>query len=245
MEDNLIQYRLLDERNIELWRQLNVSCDIDVKFEDRTTYGLYSKGKKSTVYVPNSFLSAAGFTHELLHIYLRTKNVYILTGVLLMIREAPHMQNVLPESLICQAGGFLEHMKMLPIFKDMGFDESDFISDYFLDKLDDSKINELRNNMIKNPIFGRPYFNKYYVDLYIGTFFSARACPFTLLLAGDCKFNELRAICPDVYDVLDVFLTKWSDFDINNIDPIFNEYNTMENELYYGLEEWILNNRIK
>jgi hypothetical protein len=243
MENELIKRGCLDDRNIDLWRQLNEVHFINVKFQNINAFSVYSIRKESTIFVPNNFISAGGFTHELLHIYLRTKDVYMGNGMLRMVREDPQMQKILTEKLLEQVHNCMGHIKMFPIFKRMGYPDNDFLHDYYLNKLGDNKIIDIKNNMIVKPCFRKSYFNKSCVDFYIGTFFAAKACPYTVSVE-ERNFKELRQINPELYDILDTFIEQWIPFDIENIDPIYNEYNTMETQLTIDLKNWIMSNRI-
>ena len=71
---------LLDDKNIELWKTLNSDYEIVIQKEKRSDYLSYSKDKKTIIYVPNDNLNSASFAHELLHVYLRSKKVFIGSG---------------------------------------------------------------------------------------------------------------------------------------------------------------------
>ena len=69
---------LIDNRNSELFKELSKNYEIEVELVHHTNeYGCYSINNSSTIYVPESNICADSFTHELLHIYLRSKEIYI------------------------------------------------------------------------------------------------------------------------------------------------------------------------
>lgn len=64
---------LIDDRNFELWNSLRIDHDIEIRKENRSDYLAFSKSGKTIISVPYDNIDSASFTHELLHIYLRSK----------------------------------------------------------------------------------------------------------------------------------------------------------------------------
>jgi hypothetical protein len=234
----------LDDRNVNLWHYLKERQNIKVEVGNYGSCEVFSQGKDSIIYVPRNRVDIPGFTHELLHIFLRTKDIYIGSGLLLTVREKPHMQNVLSESLINHIGNCLSHIKMLPLFIEMGFQEMDFIDDYDVNKLNEEDINDLQKNFHKRPWFRNPYFDKVHVDYYIGKYFAAKACPNSNFDYSN-GLGALKSINSELYNILNDFMTEWIAFDINDMDPITGGYFLMDYHFTERLENWILNNRIK
>ena len=59
---------LIDHRNAPLFEELEQDFEIKIELVQNTDqYGCYSKDHRSTIFVPESKISAASFTHELLH----------------------------------------------------------------------------------------------------------------------------------------------------------------------------------
>lgn len=133
---------------------------------------------------------------------------------------------------------------MLPIFIKMGFRENDFITDYGVNKMDEQDIEILKNNFCIKSSFGDSYFNKIYVDCYIGKYFAIKACPNNSFdySSGLCA---LKSINPQLYSILDSFMTEWINFNINDANPTTGGYFSMEYDFTKGLENWILSNRIR
>ena len=76
---------LLDNRNLVLWNTLTSVQSIEIQKEKRVDYLVFSKNEKSIIYVPFDNLNVSSFTHELLHIYLRTKQVFIGAGLIIKV----------------------------------------------------------------------------------------------------------------------------------------------------------------
>ena len=250
VKGNLLVENLLDSRNIDMWKYLNSVYNIKVEFgnyksyDNYESYGVFSKGKSATIYVPKNSLDIPSFTHELLHIFLRVKEICISGHLLLAVRNEPNIKNVLSERLIGHVGNCLEHIKMLPIFVEMGFKENNFIDDYTVNKLSKEDIETLQKNFCVKPLLGSPYFSKIYVDLYIGKYFAAKVCPNRSFDYSD-GLNALKSINPELYSILDKFMGAWVDFDINNTDPITGGYHSMVYSFTSELEDWILSNKIQ
>jgi hypothetical protein len=236
--------KLLDNRNIELWNHLNSIHDITVEFGDFYEYGVYSINDSSVIFVPQDKIDIPGFTHELLHIFLRTKDVYIGSDLSLRVNEKPHLQNVLSKRLIDHIGNCLCHIKMLPIFTEMGFCERDFITDYGVNKLNEDDVRLLQKNFRKKPLFGNSYFNKLYIDGYVGKYFAAKSCP-NKAFDYSGGLGSLKSINAELYTILDDFMNEWLNLEISDISPITGGYIIMAYNFINRIENWILNNKIK
>ena len=235
---------MLDSRNIELWDNLNSIWDIRVEVGDFANYEVFTKNKASVIYVPAKQINAPSFAHEMLHIFLQTKDVRIGNCISLSIKEKPHLENVMSESLIDHIGNYLAHIKMLPIFIQMGYDRSEFLSDYHVNKLNDTDIHDIKMNFIKKSFWGCARFNKIYIDFYIGKYFAAKSCP-NVDFDYSKGLNELRTINTKLYTVLDNLMSKWIDFDIAEIDNILSsKYFEMQFEFVDELERWLNRKRI-
>jgi hypothetical protein len=80
--------QLIDERNQTLWDTLNAHFHLDFKPSVNNEYRVYSINDQATFYVPENDLCADSFTHELLHIYLRYKKVFIGAAFINTINSA-------------------------------------------------------------------------------------------------------------------------------------------------------------
>lgn len=142
---------LIDNRNLGLWNSLIMVHDIEIRKEMRPDYLAFSKSGKTIISVPYDNIDPASFTHELLHIYLRTKDIFIGGGLTLSIKESEILSRIFSDNLIEHIGNCLDHIKMLPEFLDLGFDENDFLSDYSVNKLTDKEILKIKKHYCKLP----------------------------------------------------------------------------------------------
>ncbi len=233
---------LVDNRNLELWTTLNTKFQIDIIKEDRDSHSVFTKNGKATIRVPlNPQVSA--FTHELLHIYLTLKEVYIGGAIALHVKEDAILSKFMSDNLTTHIGNCLEHIKMLPEYLKMGFKREDFILDYSVDKLTDEELRSIRKHFKTKPIFQKEQFNSKAIDLYIGKYFAIKACP-NLTFNYESGLNELKKIDSELYSILEIFITGWDKYDYNESDLITGGYNDIVLDLATGLSDWGLNKRI-
>lgn len=234
---------LLDERNIYLWNNLCINFDIDIKKEKRIEYFADSKDKKTTIYVPIGKIDAAFFTHELLHIFLRSKNVFIGGGLSLSIKESKVLSKIFSDNLIDHIGNCLDHIKMFPEFIRLGYEADKFIADYSDSKLTEVEIFKIKKGFITKGLFEKRY-NSQIIDLYIGKYFAVIACP-NKSIDYSKQFSDLKIIDSELFQILETFTTAWKTFDYNDIDPLTGGYHLFLFEFIDKLENWTDGKTIK
>lgn len=69
--------KLVDQRNAKLWQTLNEHFKIDLEPSTNSEYSVYSINDSATFYIVPENLCPDSFTHELLHVYLRFKKIFI------------------------------------------------------------------------------------------------------------------------------------------------------------------------
>jgi len=234
---------LIDYRNLELWNSLRKVHEIEIRKESRPDYLAFSKSDKTIIFVPFDNLDTASFTHELLHVYLRTKHVFICGGLTHSIQKNEKISIIFSDNLIVHIGNCLGHIKMLPEFLKLGYNEKDFLSDYSVNKLTSEEISKIKANYSSNILFKKVY-NASAVDCFIGKYFAANSCPNkSYNYLG--QLNELRKIDLDLFQILEIFLASWRNFDYNITDPIIGSYHSMLFDFIENLEKWTDGKSIK
>lgn len=113
----------LNESSRFLWEQLNSKYKITVRFNDVNEYSIYSEGQNATVLVdPTNKPCVASFTHELLHLLIRSTQTYAGSTIALTVQESPMLRLVMTDNLLQHIGNCLDHAKMLPLYLEMGFE---------------------------------------------------------------------------------------------------------------------------
>ena len=113
----------IDERNVELWNQLNEDYNIEVEPSFNNEYSCFTQNDKAVIYVDFQNISKDSFTHELLHIYLKHKEFYLGSSLKLTLQQSNILRKYLSENLLEHIGNCLDHLKMFKIYNDLGFDK--------------------------------------------------------------------------------------------------------------------------
>ncbi len=235
---------LIDNRNIDLWNTLSKEFEIDIARTEQGNYSVYTKSGKATIFIPTNKVNCASFTHELLHIYMKKKDVFVGGGLKLhVMADEGVLSKFMSDYLIEHIGNSLEHIKMLPEFFKMGFDREDFISDYWTNKLSEDDLKLIKKHFRKKRLFERETFNSKVIDFYIGKCFAAKACP-NQTYNYEKGLNELKLIDTDLYTVLQKFIRGWDKFDFDDTDPLTGGYHDILFDFITGLTEWGIKKRI-
>jgi hypothetical protein len=228
---------LIDNRNLELWNSLRNIHEIEIIREQRSDYLIFSKNTKTIIYVPFDNLNTASFTHELLHIYLRTKEIFIGRGLRISIKESNKLSKIISDSLIDHIANCLEHVKILPEFIKLGYKECDFISDYSINKLTNKEVEDLSRYFKTNFLIIKIY-KASAIRVFIGKYIAVCCCP-------NKNFNyeemlvHLKYIDPNLFQILETFLIAWNKFDYKDKNPKADGYNSFINEFIENLKIWI------
>jgi len=224
---------LIDDRNREIWDNLNEQLEIDVQESTDNEYHVYSEGKKSTIYVVADEMCIDSFMHKLLHVYIRYKEIFIAAGFSNTISASNTLNNIISPALKEHFGNCLDHIKMYQIYEKLGFTPKKFITDFDLHKCNPAELSSLKKYYKE-----RGAYNVQAVDLYIGKFIAIFA-DFNNDLDYEPALNILYKLDPELYTALDCFIEKWEEFDIENQDPISNSYYVLLFELYDDLKKWM------
>jgi len=232
---------LLDNRNEKLFQDLKSVHNIDVQFENRNDYACFSKDDHSTIYVPVSDKNPSSFTHELLHIYLRTKDVFIGAALKLDINDNHVLKGYFDDHLIEHMGNTLDHVKMFPLFTQLGFKQPDFIADFEVDKLTDAEIETIKSKFGAKWFFKTLKFNQAF-KLFIGNYFAVKACP-NSNFNYEHKLSRLREIHPELYDINETFFNAWTAFDYNDGNQMLGGYRLFLYDYILELENIVANRK--
>lgn len=226
---------LIDDRNIELWCLLNNDFEIEIVKEIRDNYSVYTIDNKATIYVPIDNINSSSFTHELLHVFLRSKQIFISTDLTMRIKENKILSRIMSDNLLKHIGNCLDHIKILPLYLKLGYENSEFISDFHIHKLSDNEILNIKRNYCSTINF-KKYYSKSAIDFFIGKFFAAVACS-----NEDFNYREqlikLKKIDNELFDILELFFIEWQNFDLVDDNPL-NRYYTIEYKFECKLENW-------
>ena len=237
---NQIEY-LVDNRNIHLWQQMNKKFNITIRqsFEPNYSINIHKKKifRKIKVFISvlNSDLCAASFTHELLHLHLASTKILIGDELGELIFKNNNLYRVFPRDLRNHVSNCLEHIKMLPLYLELGYENEKFISDFHTKKMTPLEMTNLEIGF--SNVFS---LDRGVVDLYIGKFFAMKACN-NATINYDIYYKEMENLDFELYKILDEFWFSWINYDIGKSK---NNYNSILHKFTSDLDFWIINKGI-
>ena len=220
---------LLDERNSELWNDLNTTHNITLEPSFEPNFITNFKDDNITIYVYEDNLSPADFTHELLHIRLKSNGLDIGRDLNKKIEENEKLYCLFSTALKDHISNCLEHIKMLPIFIDLGFKNSQFLSDYKSKKMSSGQMQEIALRYRESRIYDREA-----VDSFIGLFFAMKADN-NRMNKYDIQYKKLSKLDKKLYKLLVDFWEDWLTFDYNDKDD---NYDDIINYFIEDLNDW-------
>lgn len=226
---------LIDKRNENLWGELNREHCIKIELTDAPNYSVYSINNESTIYVTRNNFDIGSFTHELLHIYIRLKEVYFGPSFELLVRESPELSGIISPELIEHFGNCMSHILMLPIFIKLGFDKTKFIADYDVNKCTKKEIQDLKDNFRLQGVY-----NSEAIDFFIAKYIAIKADP-KQHINYPKSLSELKKLDIELYNILEKCMTDWKNMLIIKENPWDDGHNSISFELYKSLCEWTKN----
>lgn len=195
----------IDRRNAALWETVKHSgFFISVEESTEPNYGCYCKGKEAIIYVIVSEPNYASFAHELLHIKFRIEGMLAGSCLKRMMREDPILKEVISLETIDVITNCMEHVKMLPQFLAMGYNNSEFIADYNTKKLNLEGLSILCNWYVADRLRA--------MDRFIGTYIAIKADNNPTHKYG-IYLVLLRLIDSELYKIVECFWTNWLNYD--------------------------------
>ena len=162
------------------------------------------------------------------------KEVYIGSNLILKISTSKILQRIFNGRLLEHIGNCLDHIKMLPIFLEMGFHKEKFLLDY-----DDNKCTEAELLDIKKHYKIGSHYTIQAIEIFVGKFFAVKADPNETYDYKNCLIM-LKKIDEKLFMVLNDFVVSWMKYDLDSKD-IFNSYRDLVDNFYKGLKSWMTN----
>lgn len=190
--------KYLDEHNRALWEEIENS-DIMVSVIESYVedYVCRFADNKAFIYVPY-VSNIASFTHELLHVQIYKDKIYLGSFLRKVLSE--RWDSYFEEDTIGLIVNCMEHIKMLPRFLSMGYDNSLFISDYKIRKFDDDAYKEIKKLHHQN--------HKMYVNKFLRHYIAMRADN-NPEHNYDSLYYELECLDKDLYIIVKDFWDQW------------------------------------
>lgn len=230
--------QLIDNRNKLLWIEMQNKFKISIQNSTNFSYHSYAEKDNITIFVNPNDLSPDSFTHELLHIHLRSKECFLTGSMKNLIASNFTLSKILSDALIEHISNCLEHIKMLPIYLKMGFDRTKFIEDYNLYKATSNEIEHFETLYRNNAEI-----NLSLVDPYIGRIFSILADP-NEDFNYEADLIRLKKIDAELYKIIQKMFEHWKEIKLEDRQIYDDDYRVVTYNFYEDLEQWMLSNNI-
>jgi len=223
---------LLDSRNINLWNKINSNYKVNFEKSSNSAYGCYTQGKEVTFYIGTGELSKDYFTHEMLHVYFRLNDCFFGEGLSNVILYNNRLGILISGELIEHVGNCFEHVKMFPLYLEMGFEQSKFLTDYHEYKCKPSELQIFKDQYLRE---GRVNINL--VDPFIGRLV-AMLCDPNTEFEYNAELEEFKKLDSLLFLTIKTALDFWVSIDVESKDIIFPNYHDLIFSLENDLEKW-------
>lgn len=220
---------LIDDRNERLWEDLSKRHKITLQTANTNSYLCNSKNQTSTIFIPKNNICIDSFTHELLHVLLRDKGIYFGASLKNLISGNNTLSLLITDKLITHFGNCFDHIKMLPIYLELGFDVRKFLADYEENKCTDEEIKDLKNNFVINGSY-----SKSALDQYIGKFIAIKADPNQFKYYPKC-LTELNELDTELYEILGRCFKDWKEMPLEKENIWDSDYYSISYDFYENL----------
>jgi hypothetical protein len=224
--------KVIDTRNRKLWEEILSEYEVSVEASHNEEHHCYTESKKAIIYIPLKDICPDSFTHELLHIYIRQKGVFIGTNLKLKLLQSNILAKIFVPGLVEHVGNCLDHIKMFPVYVSLGFQNEKFLFDYHTPKCTDQEISDIKSQYK----FGSKFYSKA-VEVYIGKYIGIKG---EVNEEFDYKkhLTALKKIDEELFYSLENLTTSWMDLNIESDNPAY-DYKSIVSTFYQDLKEWM------
>lgn len=223
---------LIDTRNKSLWEDVIAKYNVDIQPSENAEYSCYTQSSNVIFYIPITDICASSFTHELLHVYIRLKDVYFGSGLQTTFTSSNILSRIFVPGLTEYVANCLDHIKMLPIYLELGFEREKFLFDYHENKGTETEI-----RLIKDNYKSKARYNTSAVGNYIAKYYAMKADPNNTFDYRK-SLSILRTVDDKLFAILEKFLKNWYEFDIDKND-FLNGYHYILDNFYQEMKKWM------
>lgn len=222
---------ILNESNKKLLLQVEEFYDVSFQVWRKNYCEVYSEGTKATICLSRQKRADnASIAHELLHLWLKGFDTLSSNHIFLLSQNDPILSKIFDKQLCDHIGNCMEHVKMFPVFLELGYDKFEFLKDSNKEKSSKLFLKSLRLKS-KNQL------NTNAINAYIGNLIAILADP---IERDYSKHHDiLRELDVVLYSSVLNFWLSWLAIDLSNFDPIMGEDQEMYDELIESVREWV------
>ena len=208
---------LIDDKNIDLWNELNEIYKIELVSSPEQNYFSEVSDKTATISIYEENLSSTSFTHELLNIYLRSKNVKITEDFYNSVEKSEKINRLFSDGLKDHVAYCLELELKRPFFLEMGY-ENRLLTDDF----NEPKMNKKMLDVLFKRYKNKDVYDREAVDFFIGTFFAMKSCN-NEAFKYHKHFIAFQDLDKELYTLLTEFWLDWKTFDIEDTEDSYDK----------------------
>jgi hypothetical protein len=228
--------QILDENATKFLSELKQDFEIDFQEKKINHCEVFCHNDKATIFFNPIIVRVESIVHELLHIWLKKYNYVIGNHIYLLFQLDWKLSKIFNKFLCDYIENCFDHYKMYPKYLEMGYSPEKFI------------INGLDEKCLVNDVKGLHLkFLKSYkadsVNRFIGYLISIYADHIDNDYSEHLKLLNKKE--PELFRIVTDFWYQWTEFDIENIDPIYNSDKDIVNSFMNEMENWIESKKIK
>lgn len=221
---------LIDDLNIDLWDELSKIYEVELIASPEQNYRSKVSGNIATIYINENELSSISFTHELLQLYLKSKNVKIAEDFDNALKNSDRIDTLFSNGLKEHIINCLENELILPVFLKMGYKNQVFTADFNAPKINKKMLDILLKRYTNNGSYDREA-----VEFFIGTFLAMKSC-------NNRSFNyhkyfiAFQKLDKRLYVLLSDFWLDWKTYDFQDVDD---QYDKILQYFINDIKNWI------
>lgn len=217
-EVNVID-RFFDENGKELYDELRNEYSFSFSYYNQKSLAVNTHDKSAEFLIPvNSHINKALFTHELLHFSLLSNGINNRQTLLDSIAQQKlHEVLNISEDNLMYIHNFLDHIIIYNDFKDMGYKDNEFVSDYHENRFN-KDIETFLWYKFKD---GIP--DDYAISFYISKYIGLRS-PISAIRDYSKAYKLMKSWHPKLYNVCKTFVDEYQSISKEDYGSIHKKY---------------------
>ncbi|WKD86938.1 hypothetical protein KCTC32516_02318 [Polaribacter huanghezhanensis] len=208
---------LIDDKNIDLWNELNNIYKIELIASPEGIYSSNVSSKTATISINEEDLSAISFTHQLIHLSLKSKNVKIAEDFYTALEKNERINSLFSDGLKEHVTYCLELELTRPLFLKMGYENQLITSDF-----NEPKMNKKMLDILFKRYTNKNVYDREAVDFFIGTFFAMKSCN-NPAFKYHKYFIAFQDLDKELYTLLSEFWLDWKTYDMEDIEDSYDK----------------------
>jgi hypothetical protein len=219
----------LDNKTELLLTELQNTFNISFEVWNKNYAEVFTQNNNAVISFNPKKVTAACVAHELLHVWLNQYEYLSGNYLRMSFLETPFLSEVFDKRLCDHIGNCMDHNKMYPKFREMGYSPESFIQNGGKSQC---SISDVRSIFLK--VNGK--YSPAGVNSFIGHLIS--------ILADHCdndydkQLTMLQKRDQELFNVVTDFWQEWEAFDIEKIDAINNSDFDLMDRFRSNLESW-------